>query len=421
MSAPTSDPTRPPAVLAWVDARNGVAGDMLLGALVDAGAPLERLRTAVEAVLPDTVALRAHEVRRAGMRATKVEVDVIAPDQPHRTWATIRALLQAAPLDDRVRTDALAVFRTLAEAEARAHGIDVETVHFHEVGAWDSIADVVGVCAGLAELGVDRLTAGPVALGSGAIDSAHGRIPVPVPAVVELARGRPVIVDGDGELATPTGMALLAALATPASALPPAVLRGLGIGAGTRNPPDRPNVVRLLLADAVAPVGVPDAAGATVTVEATVLEANVDDLDPRVWPLVLDALLAAGASDAWLTPILMKKGRPAHLLGVLAPVDRAAAVRDVIFAHVPTLGVREHPVAKHELDRSWHPVQVGDAVVRVKVGHRGGVILSATPEFADVVAAADAAGRPARSLLADAVAAASASGLTVGAPVPPGP
>lgn len=414
MSTLPAATARPPAVLAWVDARNGVAGDMLLGALVDAGAPLERLRAAVEAVLPDTVELRAHQVRRAGMRATKVDVDVLVPDQPHRTWATIRGMLQAAPLDERVRRDALAVFRTLAEAEARAHGIEVETVHFHEVGAWDSIADIVGVCAGLAALGVDRLTAGPVALGSGAIDSAHGRIPVPVPAVLELARGWDVLVDGEGELATPTGMALLAALATPASALPAATLRGLGVGAGTRDAPHRPNVVRLLLADAAAPAGAPEPAARP----AALLEANVDDLDPRVWPLVLDALLAAGASDAWLTPILMKKGRPAHLLGVLAPADRAAAVRDAIFAHVPTLGVREHPVDKHELERSWHPVRVGDSTVRIKLGHRAGLILSATPEFADVVAAADASGRPVRALLADAVAAASASGLTVGAPAP---
>lgn len=408
-------PDRPdrPAVLGWVDARNGVAGDMLLGALVDAGAPLERIRAAVEAVLPATVELRAHPVRRAGMRATKVDVDVVAADQPHRTWATIRALLADAPLDERVRADALAVFGALAAAEARAHGIDVETVHFHEVGAWDSIADVVGVCAGLAALGVDRLTAGPVALGSGAIDSAHGRIPVPVPAVLELSRGWTVLVDGDGELATPTGMALLAALATPASALPPCTIRAVGVGAGTRDVPHRPNVVRLVVADA-APADAAPAAGRP----ATVLEANVDDLDPRVWPLVLDALLAAGASDAWLTPILMKKGRPAHLLGVLAPTDRADAVRDAIFAHVPTLGVRDHAVGKHELDRTWRDVAVGDATVRIKIGHRDGRILSATPEFADVVAAADDTDRPVRALLADAVAAAAAAGLAVGRPLP---
>ena len=416
MSAPAAG-TASTTVLGWVDARNGVAGDMLLGALVDAGVPLEVLSAAVEAVLPATVALRAAEVRRAGIRATKVDVDVLAADQPHRTWATIRTLLTDAPLADRVRADALAVFRTLAEAEARAHGIDVETVHFHEVGAWDSIADVVGVCAGLAALGIDRLTAGPVALGTGAVDSAHGRIPVPVPAVLELARGWQVVVEGEGELATPTGMALLAALATPAPALPACTIRTLGVGAGTRDNAHRPNVVRLIVADAT-PTATPDAPPTSTDTRATVLEANVDDLDPRVWPLVLDALLAAGAADAWLTPIVMKKGRPAHTLSALAAPGRAEAVRDAMFAHAPTLGVRDYPVGKHELDRCWREVSVDDSPVRIKLGHRAGVILTATPEFADVIAAADASGRPVRALLSDAVAAAGAAGLAAGQPLP---
>jgi len=411
MSNPQIRPDAP--LLGWIDPGNGVAGDMLLGALVDAGAPLTAIRDAVEAVIPATVELSVAEVRRAGMRASKVSVDVIAEDLPHRDWTTIRAMLEAAPLDARVRADALAVFGALADAEARAHGIDVERVHFHEVGSWDSIADIVGVCAGLAALGIGRLTCGPVALGSGSITSAHGLIPVPVPAVVELSRGWEVLSGGSGELATPTGMALLKALATPASGLPACTLRGVGVGAGTRDTPGRPNVVRLLL-------GEPSASGPDAARAATVLEANVDDLDPRVWPVVLEALLASGASDAWLTPILMKKGRPAHTLSVLAAADRVDALREVIFAQVPTLGVREYAVTKHEQERAWYPVRVGDAEIRVKVGHAGGVITTATPEFVDAVAAAEASGRALRAVLTDAVAAALAAGLAPGQPLPAG-
>ena len=414
MTVPSPEPARQPSVtIAWVDARNGVAGDMLLGALVDAGAPLDRLRDAVEAVMPATVEWHVAEVRRAGMRATKVDVEVVADDLPHRVWTTIRSMLAAAPLDDRVKAGAQAVFRVLAEAEARAHGVPVEQVHFHEVGAWDSIADVVGVCAALAALGVDRLLAGTVALGSGSIRTAHGQIPVPVPAVLELSRGWDVTSGGTGELATPTGMAILSALAEPAPSLPACTLRAIGVGAGTRDDPGRPNVVRVVLGELAAA----GAAAGAATRASVVLEANLDDLDPRVWPGVLDALLAAGADDAWLTPILMKKGRPAHTLGVLVAPDRADAVRAVLFAEVPTLGVREHPVTKHELARTWRPVAVGGAVVRVKVGHADGRIVTATPEFSDAVAAAEASGRPVRAVLADAVAAAGAAGLRAGEPL----
>lgn len=412
--------------MAWVDARNGVAGDMLLGALLDAGASLEHVREAVDAVIPATVDLRLSTVRRAGMRASKLAVDVVAEDLPHRDWTTIRSMLELAPLNPRIRANALAVFSVMAEAEARSHGIEAEKVHFHEVGAWDSIADVVGVCAALEALGVDHLYAGTVALGSGSVRSAHGQIPVPVPAVLELSRGWDVVAGGEGELATPTGMALLAALAAPSPHLPPCTIRAVGVGAGTRDDAARPNVVRVVVGVAdpfghPEPSGTLEAAGgrSTETRVAGVLEANVDDLDPRVWPVVLDALLAAGADDAWLTPILMKKGRPAHTLSVLASTDRLDSLRDEVFTLVPTLGVREYQVTKFELQRAWHPVTVGEATVRIKIGHSDGRILTATPEFADVAAVAEASGRPLRVVFADAVAAAEMADLAAGKPVPP--
>ena len=406
----------PAPTTAWIDPSNGVSGDMLLGALVDAGASLAAISAAVEAVIPGTVRLEASEVRRAGMRACKVDVVKIADDLPHRDWAVIRDLLQRASVDDAVRDAALRVFGALADAEARAHGIEVERVHFHEVGAWDSIADVVGVCAGLAELGLSEVLAGTVGVGSGTIRTAHGEIPVPVPAVLELSRGWSVVSGGAGELATPTGMALVAALARPSAVLPAGVVRAVGVGAGSRDDPHRPNVVRVVLLDRSAAAELAGVGRDEVELaQAVVIEANVDDLDPRLWPGVLEALLAAGAEDAWLTPMLMKKGRPAHTLGVLCPPARVEELRARVFALTPTLGVREHPVTKHMLPRLWREVEVGGSRVRIKIGHAGGVIVTATPEFADVVAAAASSGQPQREVLSAAIGAAAAAGLVPGA------
>jgi uncharacterized protein (TIGR00299 family) protein len=401
-----------PATLAWIDARNGVAGDMLLGALADVGVSLTVMQQAIDAVMPQTVRLTVTEVQRAGLRATKVDVEVLVEDLPHRDWTVIRGMLQDSTLQPATKERALAVFESLAHAEARAHGIDVEAVHFHEVGAWDSIADVVGVCAGLVELGVESITAGPVGVGSGSIRTAHGEIPIPVPAVLELSRGWQVLAGGKGELATPTGMALVTTLADLAPTLPDCTVTTVGIGAGSRDDPGRPNVVRVILGEN-AGAGQP-----LLSSEAWVLETNVDDQDPRLWPGVLSALMDAGADDAWLTPILMKKGRPAHTLHVLTGAEALARLRELVFDLVPTLGMRETATTKHMLDRLWVEVQVDGHPVRIKLGHRNGHIVTATPEFSDVIAVAAAAGKTERSVLAHANAAASAVGLVVGGDVP---
>lgn len=413
----------PTPLLAWIDARNGVAGDMLLGALVDAGASLEAVQQAVEAVMPATVSLTSATVQRGGQRACKVEVSVLVDDLPHRDWTTIRSMLQAASLKPAVKERALAVFESLARAEARAHGIEVERVHFHEVGAWDSIADVVGVCSGLDQLGAGRILAGPVGVGSGSIRTAHGEIPIPVPAVLELARGWSVLAGGQGELATPTGMALVTTLAEPAPTLPECRVLTVGVGAGSRDDVGRPNVVRLVLGELVdaertAAARSDAAPNDSPPTDSWVLEANVDDLDPRLWPGILTSLLEAGADDAWLSPILMKKGRPAHTLHVLADPAQRPGLRDKVFELVPTLGLREYPVTKRALARVWRPVLLGDAQVRIKLGLRQGRITTATPEFADVQAVAEAAGRPVRHVLSEANAAAVAAGLTSGAALP---
>jgi len=330
--------------LAWFQCEAGAAGDMLLAALVDAGAPIDDVRAAVDAVDVEPVRITVEHVERGGLPAVRALVHV--PESTVvRTWANIRALLEGADaLPDAVRGRALDVFERLANAEATVHRTTPEQVHFHEVGALDAIADVVGVCAALHALDVDDAAATAVALGQGMTRSAHGLVPVPAPAVLELLLDTAVADDGAGD-------------------------------------------------------------------GATVLETNVDDLDPRLWPAVLVRLLEAGAADAWLTPIVMKKGRPAHTLSVLVPAGGVDAVRAVVFAETSAIGVREHPVRKHALQRSWAVVRVDGHDVRVKLATVGERVVNAQPEYDDVAAVAAATGRPAKAVLAAAVAAAHDAGV----------
>jgi uncharacterized protein (TIGR00299 family) protein len=398
---------------AWIDATAGVAGDMLLGALIDAGAPVAEVQQAVDAVIPQSVRLTPSDVTRAGQRATRIEVRVITPDVPERTWSGIRALILAADLAAPVRERALRTFERLAAAEARVHGIPVEAVHFHEVGALDSIADIVGVCAALHELGIDTLSASTVAVGSGRTRSAHGDLGVPVPAVAQLATGWRIMAGGTGELTTPTGMALLAALCETCEDLPLLELEAAGAGAGSRDVPGRPNLTRVLVGARQPGASVEDSAEPTV-----VLEANVDDFDPRLWPGVLGRLVDAGAADAWLVPILMKKGRPAHTLVVLARADQANSLREEMLRQTSSFGVRQTAVTRAALPRGWVDVTVDGARLPIKIAHRDGVIWQATPEFDDVDRLAAARALPRRQLLEAAGTAAAAAGLVAGAPVP---
>ncbi|MFI5892403.1 nickel pincer cofactor biosynthesis protein LarC [Actinoplanes sp. NPDC051513] len=407
---------------AWIDASAGVAGDMLLGALLDAGAGLGAVRAAVEAVSSGSVRVSAREVARAGLRALKVDVEALVAEPPERTWRDVRDLLDRAALPAPVHRNATAVFQRLAEAEAHVHGVTPDAVHFHEVGALDAIADVVGCCAALHDLGIASVSAGPVALGSGSVRTRHGRLPVPAPAVAELARGWQVAAGGDGELATPTGMALLRTLAGACEPLPPMVLDAVGVGAGGRDPADHANVVRVLLGSPAPTAGGPaqtaDGPARTAGETLVLLEANVDDLDPRLWPGVLDGLLELGAADTWLTPILMKKGRPAHTLSVLCAAERAGALRERIFRDTSTLGIRHSPRGRVALERGFVQVTVGEGHVAVKVGHRDGVVVQVMPEFADVAGLAREQNRPERLVLQEAMAAAAADGLVVGAAIP---
>ena len=383
----------------WVDASSGASGDMLLGALLGAGVPLDVVQRAVDAVSPEPVTLRTEQVSRNGFAATRCHVEV-ADSVHHRSWRDIRALLAGAELDEPVRELAGRVFERLAVAEATVHGSDPMDVAFHEVGALDAIADVVGASAGFTWLGAGEVVVSPVAVGSGSVRGAHGTLPVPPPAVAQLLRGVPSYAGPAGapatELCTPTGAALLTALATDWGPQPPMTTDRIGVGAGGRDPEGHANVLRLLVGEASA---------SAPSAPPLLIETNVDDLDPRVWPQVIAVLLEAGASDAWLTPILMKKGRPAHTLSVLVGADRAEPVRAAIFRHTSTIGVREVPLGKHALDREMVEVEVGGRAVAVKLARHHGELVNAQPEYDDVVRAAEALGRPVVEVLADAVAA----------------
>jgi pyridinium-3,5-bisthiocarboxylic acid mononucleotide nickel chelatase len=388
-------------MIGWLDAASGASGDMMLGALVDAGTDLAAIESAVLAVAPERITLSSEQVTRGGLRARRVVVDV-AESVTHRRLDDVVELIERAEIEQTVRQRAVSVFTALAEAEAAVHGTTVDRVHFHEVGALDAIADIVGVCAGFSALGLDQVHCSPVAVGSGSISTEHGQLSVPPPAVASLLRGVPTYAGmGEAELCTPTGAALLTHWVTHWGPQPPMAVSAIGTGAGGRDFSTHANVLRLLVGEPSTASGSTAGAGSRQTV---VLETNVDDLDPRLWPRVLSLLLQRGASDAWLTPVLMKKGRAAHTLSVLVRSERLDQVRATVYAETSAIGMRSHPVDKHELDREIQVVEVEGHQIRVKVAKSEGSVVNVQPEYDDVVAAADALGRPAKSVLAEAAA-----------------
>lgn len=385
----------------WLDAGSGVSGDMLLGACVDAGVPLAVLQAAIDRLaLPERVVLAAEEVTRAGLGGTRVFVEV-AETSRHRRLGDILGLLDA--LDAPVRDRVAAVFRTLAAAEAAVHRVSPDEVAFHEAGALDSIADVVGAVTALDWFGLDRLVCSPIALGGGRVRAAHGSLPVPVPAVVELLRAGSVPAVGgpiERELATPTGVALAVTLADAFGPMPSIVPELTGAGAGSADPEGHPNLLRIVVGHDPVSAALPGAEPACV------LEANVDDLDPRLWPGVLAALLGAGASDAWLTPIVMKKGRPAHTVSVLAPPDRTDALARVLLTHTSTIGLRRSTADKLPLPRESVAVDVLGSTLRVKLARLDGAVVNASPEYDDIARIAGLTGLPEKEVLAEALRAA---------------
>ena len=365
----------------YFDCFSGAAGDMILGALLDAGASEDAVRETLSALPLEGFALELRAVTRSSLRATKAEVRVTG-EHPQRGPREIAALLSDLPKG--VRERAQRVFDLLTDAEARVHGISPGDVHFHEVGAVDAIVDVVACAAAIEALAPERIVASPVATGRGFVDAAHGPLPLPAPAVVELLRGVPIEERGRHELVTPTGAGILREAVDEFGPMPPMTITAAGYGAGSRDTA-LPNVVRVFVGETT------DARSGNPLLQ---IEANVDDMNPELLPHAVESVLAAGAVDAWVTPVLMKKGRPGFVLTALASRAERDRVVDVFLRETTTFGVRMHEVAREVLDRSWSEVEIEGHPVRVKVGSRAGAIVTAAPEFEDARRVAKETGMP---------------------------
>ena len=359
-----------PSLLHW-DCPTGIAGDMLLAALADLGVAEAVLNQPLQQLgLADQCRIVTQPGSNGGLRGIKAHVDVLTPQEGHRHWRHLRQLLLTAPLEDPVRRAALRCFGLLAEAEARVHGCPVDEVHFHEVGALDAIADVLGTCAGLCHLGVDTISCSPLPPGHGTVATAHGLLPIPAPAVLELASAHHVPLlscDGwpQGELVTPTGLALAITWTQrfgTASALAP---RQVGIGLGQRQL-DRPNQLRLVLADALPSHGHPAEMLEPFQEWVLLLSCQIDDMDGEALATLQQMALEAGALDAWLQPIHMKKQRPGHLIQVLVRPDQRQALRQLVWSHSSTLGLREQWHHRWILPRRQEQRQTPLGPVRIK-------------------------------------------------------
>lgn len=383
-------------MIAWIDCSVGAAGDMLLAALIDAGADADRVRAGLAGLGIPGWKLELAEVRRGAFRGLHARfVTGEADGHVHRPWREVRAILERAALPERARARALAAYGRLALAEAALHGVAVDDVELHEVGALDAILDVVGVCLALEDLGVDEIVADAPPLGAGQTQGAHGRIPLPAPATLSVLKKWPVTAGPPGEWITPTAAALIATLGRPGG--PPAMVLGrTGHGAGTRNPPHVANLVRVVLGE----VGTADAPEHVVE-----LACNVDDQPGQHLPPLIDRLMADGALDAWATPVHMKKGRPGLVVSVLCRPGDADRLSDVLLRHSSTLGVRRHTAVRTVLDRWFDTVDTPYGPVRIKVGGRDGRAWHAAPEHEDVAARAAAAEVPLHEVHAAAMAA----------------
>ena len=386
--------------LLYFDCIGGISGDMALGALVDAGADPEGVRSALASLPLEPFSVEFEEVDAGGIRAMRARVRCDAAGVI-RTFASIRRLLDEAALPDAARELAQRMFHRLAVAEAAVHGRDVEQVTFHEIGAVDSVVDIVGTAVAITMLGVDRSFASPVPTGMGMMRSEHGAMPIPAPAVVELLRGAPLYSKGvPVELTTPTGAAILATVAEGYGDLPPMHIEAVGYGAGERTL-EFPNVLRVLIGEA-ADAKRESASDAGRESQEVVLETNVDDLNPELYAYVLERLFDEGAQDAWLTPILMKKGRPAVAVSVLCSAEQQDAMREVLYRETGTLGVRASLVAKRMLERTVLDVTTSWGPIRVKVGFLDGRAVTISPEYEDCARAARSSGVAVRKIYEEA-------------------
>ena len=397
--------------IAYFDCFSGISGDMVLGALVDAGADLAALERELRKLNLPGWSITAEKVRRKSIVATQVRVHTSADGgksatkhshqhdahaHHHRGLSEIVKMIDAAGLAPRATDRAKKIFHRLGEAEAKVHGVAVEKVHFHEVGAVDSIVDIVGAAIGFDLLGIDEFSCSSMDVGGGQVNTEHGVLPVPAPATVELLRGAPTHSSGiQRELVTPTGAAIATTLSAHFGAIPAMRLRIVGYGAGSADLDEKPNVLRLLVGERIES-GIAEYGESSVTV----IETNVDDMSPQIYGYFAEKALAAGALDVFSTPAQMKKNRPGLLVTLLSETQNVAPLIDLLFRETTTIGVRTYEVRRKTLDREFVPVETQFGEVRMKVSRMNGSLLNATPEYDDCQRIATARNVPLKDVIA---------------------
>jgi uncharacterized protein (TIGR00299 family) protein len=383
--------------LAYFDCFSGISGDMTLGALVDAGCAVERLRSELRGLQVPGWELTAEKVWKNAMSATYVRV-VTEDQSKHRSLSAILDILQKSQLAADVRDRAGAIFQKLGEAEARVHDVPVEKIHFHEVGAVDAIVDIVGACVGFHALGIERFACSALNVGGGAAKMAHGILPVPAPATANLLQGKPTYSNGvQKELVTPTGAAIVATLCDLFGPQPAMSVSAIGYGAGTADLEGQPNVLRIMIGETA------EKAVAGFDEEIAVIEANLDDMNPQIYGYFLEKALGAGALDVYTTPVQMKKNRPGTLLSVLCKPQDTNALMTLIFAETTTFGARSYRAQRRVLPREWVSVATEYGDVRIKVSRVNGRILHVVPEFEDCRKLAEEKNVPLQRVIAEAM------------------
>lgn len=389
--------------LAYIDPFCGASGDMILGALVDAGTPVDEVSRQLAKLRLGKFQIKARRTRRGALAALKL--DVIAPDEKRceRDLSSIVKMIEESGLSSAVIGRASAVFRRLAKAEAAAHGRRIDSIHFHEAGALDSVVDIVGACIALEILGVEKLFAGEIPVGCGEVRCSHGILPVPAPATSFLLRGwRVKNFNIDSELTTPTGAALITTLCKFADEMPSMQLESVGVGAGEREIQERPNILRVFVGESVSV--------AQEDEEVWVVQTNIDDMSPQLYGNISERLFEFGALDVFFTPVQMKKQRPGILITVIARAAELAEVERVLFTESTTFGLRRYRTLRAVLAREVRQVYTPYGRVRVKLGRLRGAVITVSPEYSDCARLARKAEVPLKLVLSAAISA--ASGLT---------
>ena len=381
--------------IAYFDCFSGISGDMVLGALVDAGADLRAIEAELRKLGLEGWTISAEKVKRGAIFATHVKVQT-SEEHHHRGLSIILGRIGKAGLAPRAAERARRIFTRLAEAEARVHNVPVEEVHFHEVGAVDSIVDIVGAAIGFELLGIDEFACSALDVGAGQVKTAHGLLPVPAPATAELLRGAPMYTSGIArELVTPTGAAIATTLSTSYAQIPEMTLQAVGYGAGSTNLTEKANVLRILIGE-----NATSEAGEHWDAPVSVIETNLDDMSPQIYGYFVERALAAGALDVFSTAVQMKKNRPGVLLTILCDAAHTARLIDLVFRETTTIGVRTYDVRRKVLDRELVPVVTPFGEVRMKVSRMNGSVLNATPEYEDCQRLAAEKGIPLKQVIA---------------------